>query len=504
MAIFDPNDEDQYGQPPASVPEGDPRAGLYAYLAQQAAIRKQGQTVPSYEDVQRQAKDNAERSAANAFGASLQNSASMMGTLNGKRADIGGMADLNKSLERAGDDELAGNYQALSQRNRDVATEGAVYKDLSNPDLARQRLYAQLAGRNNLYDPRRDIADANNASRDKIAGMKINAARENSLAAPDDTPTPTPGTGNWKPVYPSNGADPYMIDSKTGQMRPLPKGFQTQKEKDGGEAGAGAAGAPAGSAAAAGADEPLSKEDQKIWDKLQKDTNPALASSRSDLGVNQRMISSADRVKQLGEQAKTQKGGLDPRQIHELAIATAGLVSGGGSGAAQSTVEALVPQTYGRNAAGIEEWLTSNPTGTDQQRFVDRMLETADRERHLANEKEKNAVNNTYQGYTLWDRAPHRMEHNYYRQMGDDAAYDEQGRYVMEPYQHGAAETPAVGMAAPARAAAPSAPGNGVGPVADAAQYQQDMADRAWGEKYGYTFEQAKAIRDKRRAQRGQ
>ncbi len=106
----------------------------------------------------------------------------------------------------------------------------------------------------------------------------------------------------------------------------------------------------------------------------------------------------ADQVMAIKAQVESQPGGLDNRQAHELAIATARMVSGG-SESAQSTIEALVPHSIGSKVAPLIEWLTSNPTGNNQQEFAKRMFETAEREGHQAKETAKRIKSSVMAGY---------------------------------------------------------------------------------------------------------
>lgn len=179
------------------------------------------------------------------------------------------------------------------------------------------------------------------------------------------------------------------------------------------------------------------KTDAKTDDQFVKfghDISSGLASSRSDLGKQQDKVSSADRVLALGEQGGLQEGGLDKRQIHELAIASANLVSGG-SGAAQSTIESLVPHSVGTSAAGIEEWLTSEPQGTGQQAFVARMLETAEREKHIAQQKINGYKAEVVQQYGhLKKKDPDRFQNLVSLHLGDDAQFADNGKYVAKPF----------------------------------------------------------------------
>lgn len=172
---------------------------------------------------------------------------------------------------------------------------------------------------------------------------------------------------------------------------------------------------------------------EKDWTHLNEKLTTALASGRSDVGRNQAVVTNAKKIMALGEQGQGQEGGLDKRQIHELAISVGNLLSGG-TAAAQSTVESLVPRTVGSDTAKIEEWLTSDPTGTNQKEFVARMMETADRERHLAEEGIKSAKQDILYNSGLRNQDPARFQKVIEHSLGPNAQIDSQGRYVQQPY----------------------------------------------------------------------
>lgn len=100
----------------------------------------------------------------------------------------------------------------------------------------------------------------------------------------------------------------------------------------------------------------------------------------SALGQNQTRLNAADRLTKLATDSNGNIQDLTPQQMHELAISTAGLV-GGKSGAAEGTINSLVPNSVSKDAAGIEQWLTNEPHGAGQQAFVKQMMGTAVRER---------------------------------------------------------------------------------------------------------------------------
>ena len=173
---------------------------------------------------------------------------------------------------------------------------------------------------------------------------------------------------------------------------------------------------------------------QKDWKELGKTMISGNARTSTDMGRNQATVTNANKLLTLGAQGEKQEGGLDKRQIHEAAIASANLVSSG-SGTAQATIEALVPHASGNMEASIEEWLTSNPKGIGQQAFVERMMETATREKHLAGENMKAIKSDILQEFghlqavdkDRWDKG---VAYNF----GKDAQFDEYGHYVPKEF----------------------------------------------------------------------
>lgn len=103
-----------------------------------------------------------------------------------------------------------------------------------------------------------------------------------------------------------------------------------------------------------------------------------------EFGRQVQFVNNADRVLQLAKQFPDLN--LPPAQMGELASASASLI-GGGSGAAEGTINRFVPKTLAGSAAGLAQWLTSEPHGAGQQAFVKQMMDTAQRERDLAASK---------------------------------------------------------------------------------------------------------------------
>ncbi len=101
------------------------------------------------------------------------------------------------------------------------------------------------------------------------------------------------------------------------------------------------------------------------------------------------------RAEPLIAQMMAQKGGGDVRQMRELATSFDRVLKGGGT-QAQSQIDELMPQTAKGKFAHWQEWFTNNPTGTEQQAFIQRTADSLAREKttiqgQVKNMAEKNA-----------------------------------------------------------------------------------------------------------------
>lgn len=124
------------------------------------------------------------------------------------------------------------------------------------------------------------------------------------------------------------------------------------------------------------------KEDQwraKITKDMGDDLDPA-KSVRNALGVGQLGIARAERIEGLVNQYKDLN--LDQRELKELAIGMNSLLQGSNI-SAQQQVKALTPRTVWGDANKLAEWLTNDPKGTQQQKFVQRMLNDVRREKQV-------------------------------------------------------------------------------------------------------------------------
>lgn len=124
-----------------------------------------------------------------------------------------------------------------------------------------------------------------------------------------------------------------------------------------------------------------SKHADTEFDGLTKATDPGAASSRTAFGQDTSKQQAASRIEALSTQAQGQPGGLDARQMREAATALNGLL-GGSSGVTQ--VEEFVPHTILGDVNKIYESISNIPQGLDQQRFVQRMMDTVNSQKSLA------------------------------------------------------------------------------------------------------------------------
>lgn len=114
--------------------------------------------------------------------------------------------------------------------------------------------------------------------------------------------------------------------------------------------------------------------------KMSQDLDPSRASSRTGLGVALQKVTNAQALKAL---ASGQGSNLPSAQVEELAIGLNRLVSGSSAGVTQ--VRNLVPESARGDAQKLKSWLFNEPYGTEQQKFVEKIMETVDREARLAN-----------------------------------------------------------------------------------------------------------------------
>lgn len=124
-------------------------------------------------------------------------------------------------------------------------------------------------------------------------------------------------------------------------------------------------------------------------EKLGKDFDPNQPGG--EIQKNQGRLNAANRLLALAETPDGKPADLNPQQMPELSQALASLIAGGGAGTV-SQIEHLTPKTMSGDWAKVAQWLTNEPHGAGQQAFVQNMIETAKRERDVAQKAIGSAV----------------------------------------------------------------------------------------------------------------
>lgn len=122
----------------------------------------------------------------------------------------------------------------------------------------------------------------------------------------------------------------------------------------------------------------LSTANQKRLTDFSKELDPTRGRT-GEFGELYKVANRATRLEQLMAKGKNLTG----PEMEELAIGTARILSGTGAGS-RSQVEALVPQTIRGDMMKTIQWITNQPTGLGQQKFVERTMALLDRERKTA------------------------------------------------------------------------------------------------------------------------
>lgn len=176
-------------------------------------------------------------------------------------------------------------------------------------------------------------------------------------------------------------------------------------------------------------DNKVKDQDNKDVMALKHDLTAGWAGRSGQAGVVQGKINSAEAAEQLLQQAKTQKDGLDSRQIEELAQSTSKLLGGGNTASAR--VDALVPHTFLGRAQTMKEYLTGNPSGQDMQAFTDRLADTISREKDLANNQKKQFQIEALPAHARLRNSNPELYNSMLQSQGiDSSMIDKNGRYT--------------------------------------------------------------------------
>ncbi len=174
------------------------------------------------------------------------------------------------------------------------------------------------------------------------------------------------------------------------------------------------------------------ENDNKDAMKLQQDLDKGWATRGGQGGVIQGKVTAAQAAQALIDQGKVQSGGLDSRQIEELAQSTARLL--GGTNAASARVEGLVPHTLWGKTQSLKEWLTNQPAGQDMQAFTDRLAETVKREKDLAENQMKEYQIQTLPAHARLKKSNPELFNSILQAKGiEPEMIDEKGRYNKRP-----------------------------------------------------------------------
>ena len=417
---------------------GTDREKLRALLMNNLQNRLSGGSGKQMLDMNR---DMASQNRDNATMAAMGKAMSAMGTVGGRTPSSAPMEDMAKASAQSNAQEMGG-YQQDDQRKQQL-----------NEYLLGQMTRQDMAGqKNDFAKSKLDETMRHNGAMEDNGASRVAAMTKGMVRG---RPQPSGGASSTPPALASSApgpSDPAAASSSPSKPAGRPMDPQT-----GVEVGA--------------YDNP---KDNAQFTKLNHDMTAGLA-TRSDFASNQKTATAAGKLLTLGKQGESQDGGLDVRQIHEAAVSSAALV-GGGTGGAQHTIDALVPpSTAGSMEARIEEFLTADPHGANQMAFVKRMMETAEREKHLAGENVNSIKAEVANGgNNLRAKYPARFAKEIVGfHFGSPGALDKDGHYIRKDY--GAGQPPpappqGMGMANAAPGDAPTAPDAAIHPQAGLAK----------------------------------
>ncbi len=127
--------------------------------------------------------------------------------------------------------------------------------------------------------------------------------------------------------------------------------------------------------------------------KFSQELDPNRART-GNLGSLQQSLNLTDRIKGL----VGKRTNLDQRETEELAISLQKLLSGSNVGSVQQ-VEALVPKSARGNAQKMQEFLLNSPQGLQNDAFVQRIMQTVEREHGVVSEQLKKAQYQKLSGF---------------------------------------------------------------------------------------------------------
>ncbi len=421
---------------PAANANPQARSALYEALMAKA----QGGGPDPYADLKSRSQDAEQDMLRNKFLSSLNQAGAAAGSLNGKQAQLA--------------PSLAGDIYGAQKA--DIAQDYAS----RDREAKRQELYAGLAQKTQASDVRQQGLQAQHDMANKrfdLAQQGLQEHQRHNQAIEGNESVLKSGTWRIVPDLVDPSGAVYQTNTKTGEMRKakLPTNLPPSAAPQAATAPGTSAGMPDQSAADDQSDRPLRKQEFSQINQIRKELQEGRASHGVDFGVQQNISSKADRVAAVGKQIATQKEGGTPQQMSELGAAVSAMIQGGNAPAI-SLVHDMVPDSMGREVAAMEQWLTNEPHGTNQQAFVKQMLDTAEREGHLAKEKVKGYKAQTLNYNSgLLKTIPNQQRRLYQEAgFGSDDQFDKNGLYVPKEYKPSVGSAPAPTMPTPEQARA--------------------------------------------------
>jgi hypothetical protein len=187
----------------------------------------------------------------------------------------------------------------------------------------------------------------------------------------------------------------------------------------------------------------IEKEFTELTDKI------STSRGRGNLNMEQqKRLNASERIKAIAMNPDGSPRDLSPGLMTELAGASAGLITGGSP--AEHTIAAMTPSTVGSDWAKIQQWLSNEPHGTSQQKFVQTLLDQAKREEDVIRPQIQSAQLQAVPNYAHLSKVDKRRYEGILKAAGlDPSRIDEQGLLIQEA------------KAAAAAAAGGGAPGGG-------------------------------------------
>lgn len=135
-----------------------------------------------------------------------------------------------------------------------------------------------------------------------------------------------------------------------------------------------------------GASGPLGAFD-KLARPIRDDLDPSSGRGAGLFGKDQGLVTAAEKVLALTDDGKGGRNfNLTVRQVPEL-VQSVGAMLSGGNATAQAQLEHLMPKSWGSSAAERLEYLSGHPQDAQLGAFVKQYVETAEREKHLAQKR---------------------------------------------------------------------------------------------------------------------